>query len=195
MARKTPAERQAEVLQYIREASESGIPPSVREICSALSIKSTSTVHTTLNELEELGHIIRDARNSRAIRLAGANRVQQVPVLGKVTAGQPILATEHIDGYIPVSDQSGKELFALKVKGLSMKNAGILDGDYVVSEHNPSVVNGDIVIALIEDEATVKRYFFDNGTVRLQPENDDFEPIVSNDVRVIGKVVSLVRNY
>jgi len=190
-------ERQLNVLHYIRKKASDGLPPSVREICRELNIKSTSTVHTILRTLEEQGHITRDARNSRAIHLAGVGPVEQVPVLGRVTAGLPVLAVEQIEGYIPIAKPSrGVELFALRVSGLSMVNAGIVDGDFVIAEYAASVTNGDIVIALMEDEATVKRFFRQaDGMIRLQPENDDFEPILVEEPIILGRVVSLVRNY
>ena len=197
MRKEAILERKLNVLHYIREKSADGIPPSVREICKAMNIKSTSTVYSILCALEEDGFIERDSRNSRAIRLAGASPVEQVPVLGRVTAGLPVLAVENIEGYIPVSKaHSGRELFALRVSGYSMKNAGIMDGDYVISDSNSAIFSGDIVVALIEDEATVKRYVpLSGGMVRLQPENEDFEPLEVMQPTIIGRIVSLVRNY
>ena len=125
----------------------------------------------------------------------GASAAKQVPILGKVTAGLPILAVEDIEGYIPYPDKSGKELFALHVDGLSMINAGILDGDYVIAEKTPVAENGEIVVGIIGDEATVKRFYKEKGTFRLQPENPDFEPIISDEITILGKVIAVIRYY
>ena len=175
--------------------AERAVPPSVREICAATGLRSTSTVHSHLKSLEAMGYITRDAGLNRSIHIAGAAAAKQVPILGKVTAGLPILAVEDIEGYIPYPDKSGKELFALHVDGFSMKNAGILDGDYVIAEKTPVAANGEIVVGMIEDEATVKRFYKENGTFRLQPENPDFEPIISDEVSILGKVIAVVRYY
>ena len=175
--------------------AERAVPPSVREICAATGLRSTSTVHSHLKSLETMGYITRDAGLNRSIHIAGAAAAKQVPILGKVTAGLPILAVEDIEGYIPYPDKSGKELFALHVDGFSMKNAGILDGDYVIAEKTPVAENGEIVVGMIEDEATVKRFYKENGTFRLQPENPDFEPIISDEVSILGKVIAVVRYY
>ena len=150
-----------------------------------------------LKAIENLGYISRDAGLNRAIHIEGCEQTAQVPILGKVTAGLPILAVEEIQGYLPItaSQQRGRELFALTVQGESMKNAGILDGDYVVVERTPTARDGDIVVALIEDEATVKRLYRETDCVRLQPENDAFEPIYAKEVIILGKVVSVVRYY
>ena len=182
---------------FLKDRSQYGIPPSVREICAATGLKSTSTVHAHLKALENLGYISRDAGLNRAIHIEGCEQTAQVPILGKVTAGLPILAVEEIQGYLPItaSQQRGRELFALTVQGESMKNAGILDGDYVVVERTPTARDGDIVVALIEDEATVKRLYRETDCVRLQPENDAFEPIYAKEVIILGKVVSVVRYY
>ena len=154
-------------------------------------------VHAHLKALENLGYISRDAGLNRAIHIEGCEQTAQVPILGKVTAGLPILAVEEVQGYLPItaSQQRGRELFALTVQGESMKNAGILDGDYVVVERTPTARDGDIVVALIEDEATVKRLYRETDCVRLQPENDAFEPIYAKEVLILGKVVSVVRYY
>ena len=182
---------------FLKDRSQYGIPPSVREICAATGLKSTSTVHAHLKALENLGYISRDAGLNRAIHIEGCEQTAQVPILGKVTAGLPILAVEEIQGYLPItaSQQRGRELFALTVQGESMKNAGILDGDYVVVERTPTARDGDIVVALIEDEATVKRLYRETDCVRLQPENDAFEPIYAKEVIILGKVISVVRYY
>ena len=188
---------QQKIYDFLKDRSQYGIPPSVREICAATGLKSTSTVHAHLKALENLGYISRDAGLNRAIHIEGYEQTAQVPILGKVTAGLPILAVEEIQGYLPItaSQQRGRELFALTVQGESMKNAGILDGDYVVVERTPTARDGDIVVALIEDEATVKRLYRETDCVRLQPENDAFEPIYAKEVIILGKVVSVVRYY
>ena len=188
---------QQKIYDFLKDRSQYGIPPSVREICAATGLKSTSTVHARLKALENLGYISRDAGLNRAIHIEGCEQTAQVPILGKVTAGLPILAVEEIQGYLPItaSQQRGRELFALTVQGESMKNAGILDGDYVVVERTPTARDGDIVVALIEDEATVKRLYRETDCVRLQPENDAFEPIYAKEVIILGKVVSVVRYY
>lgn len=188
---------QQKIYDFLKDRSQYGIPPSVREICAATGLKSTSTVHAHLKALENLGYISRDAGLNRAIHIEGCEQTAQVPILGKVTAGLPILAVEEIQGYLPItaSQQRGRELFALTVQGESMKNAGILDGDYVVVERTPTARDGDIVVALIEDEATVKRLYREADCVRLQPENDAFEPIYAKEVIILGKVVSVVRYY
>ena len=188
---------QQKIYDFLKDRSQYGIPPSVREICAATGLKSTSTVHAHLKALENLGYISRDAGLNRAIHIEGCEQTAQVPILGKVTAGLPILAVEEIQGYLPItaSQQRGRELFALTVQGESMKNAGILDGDYVVVERTPTARDGDIVVALIEDEATVKRLYRETDCVRLQPENDAFEPIYAKEVIILGKVISVVRYY
>ncbi|MCC8016495.1 MAG: transcriptional repressor LexA [Clostridiales bacterium] len=188
---------QEKVFNYIKEAlSEKGIAPSIREIGDAVGLRSTSTVQYNLNALERAGYIERDPALKRTIRLAGSNlKTTPVPLLGTVTAGVPILAQEQIEEYIPVSLGKSGEYFALHVKGSSMINAHILDGDIIIVEKTPVAQNGDIVVALIEDEATVKRFFKENGHFRLQPENDEFEPIIVKEVALLGRVVSLIRNY
>ena len=175
--------------------AERAVPPSVREICAATGLRSTSTVHSHLKSLEALGYITRDAGLNRSIHIVGASAAKQVPILGKVTAGLPILAVEDIEGYIPYPDKSGKELLALHVDGLSMINAGILDGDYVIAEKTPVAENGEIVVGMIGDEATVKRFYKEKGTFRLQPENPDFEPIISDEITILGKVIAVIRYY
>ena len=186
---------QQKVYDFLRKEAGKGVPPSVREICAATGLRSTSTVHAHLKTLERLGYIHREAGLNRSIRIEGGTPSSQVPILGKVTAGVPILAVEDIEGYIPFPLKEGKELFALHVSGLSMKNAGILDGDYVVAEQASTADNGEIVVALIDDEATVKRLFREEGQVRLQPENPDFSPMYSDHVSILGKVIAVVRYY
>ena len=188
---------QQKIYDFLKEKAQYGIPPSVREICAATGLKSTSTVHAHLRTLEELGYITRQAGLNRSIRIEGCEEAMQVPILGRVTAGMPILAVEEIQGYLPYSANhaAGKELFALHVDGMSMKNAGILDGDYVIAEKTPTADDGAIVVAMIEDEATVKRLYREKDCIRLQPENPDFDPIYSRDVMILGKVVAVLRYY
>ena len=188
---------QQKVYDFLVETAPRGVPPSVREICAATGLRSTSTVHAHLKTLERLGYISRDAGLNRSIHIEGSTAAVQVPVMGKVTAGQPILAVEDIEGYLPFPQREGKELFALRVSGLSMRDAGILDGDYVVAERTPSAENGDIVVAMIEDEATVKRFFRERDRVRLQPENPDFQPIYASldATFILGKVTAVLRYY
>ena len=189
-------EKQQKVLAFLRERANDGVPPSVREICMAAGIKSTSTVHAYLKTLEEGGYISRQSGLNRAIRLPGES-VAKVPLLGRVTAGLPILAVQEVEDYVPYSGggYDPQELFALRVQGTSMINAGIMDKDVVIVHRTPAANNGDIVVALIEDEATVKRFFAEDGHIRLQPENDTYEPIIVSECTVLGKVVSLVRYF
>ena len=188
---------QQKVYDYIRECAQDNRIPSVREICSVTGLKSTSTVHLHLKTLEEKGLIERDKGLNRSIRLSGSEKSSQIPIMGRVTAGMPILAVEDIEGYVPVSEsvRRGRELFALRVCGESMINAGILDGDIAIVHRTPVAQNGDIVVALIGDEATVKRFYKEDGHFRLQPENDDYEPIIVDDVVPLGKLVALYRNF
>lgn len=188
--------KESSILALIRQSVDNGIVPSVREICTQLDIKSTSTVHRYLNTLQQKGYIIRSDNLNRSIRLPDSN-VTRVPVVGTVTAGQPILAVESIEDYIPVTlkNSSTQPLFALHVRGDSMINAGILDGDMIIARQCATANNGEIVVALIDDEATVKRFYKENGGYRLQPENDHMEPIYSDHVVILGKVVGLQREY
>ena len=188
---------QQKVFDYIVECSHQGRVPSVRELCNATGLKSTSTVHMHLKTLEELGLIQREAGLNRCIKVVGEVNTLSVPVLGKVAAGNPIVAIEDIECYVPVPVEmsKGKELFALRVQGESMINAGILPDDILIVERTPVANNGEIVVALVDDSATVKRFYKENGHFRLQPENDDFEPIIVDEVLLLGKVVSLIRNY
>ena len=185
-----------QILEYIRDRIDDGLPPSVREICAALDIKSTSTAHKYLGELQERGLIEKSSHLNRAITLPD-DRSIRVPLVGTVTAGQPILAVEEIEGYMPFRSRSlhSKDLFALRVRGESMIDAGILDGDIVIIRRTPAAENGDIVVALVEDEATVKRFYKEAGHYRLQPENDTMEPIIVDSVSILGRVISLVREY
>lgn len=189
---------QRRIYEFLAERSQNGVPPTVREICAAVGLKSTSSVQSNLDALEAAGYIERDPMLKRSIRVRGQdNNVTQVPLIGTVTAGMPILAVEAIEGYVPYSgsESSDKPLFALKVKGDSMINCGILSGDIIIAEKTPSARNGEIVVALLDDEATVKRFFKEDGHFRLQPENDDYEPIISDEVIILGKVISLIRHF
>lgn len=188
---------QQKVYDYISECAQDSRVPSVREICAATGLKSTSTVHLHLKTLEERGLIEREKGFNRCIRLSGDEKSTRVPVLGRVTAGAPILAVQDIESYIPVSEslRRGRELFALRVVGESMINAGIYDGDCVIVHRTPVASNGEIVVAMIEDEATVKRFYKENGHFRLQPENDAYDPIYADEVVLLGKVVALYRTF
>lgn len=190
---------QKKVYEFLAERLQNGVPPSIREIGAAVGLKSTSSVQANLIALEKAGYIQRDPLLKRSIRLLGplSDKVTQVPLLGTVTAGMPILAVEQIEGYIPFtgSVSSDKPLFALHVKGESMINIGIFDGDIVIIEKTPVAENGDVVVALVEDSATVKTFYKENGHFRLQPENDTMEPIIVDEVAILGKVKSLVRYY
>lgn len=190
---------QQRILEYIEQAiQDQGYPPSVREICIATGLKSTSTVHGHLIRLEKKGLLNRDSMKPRALTLPGEHAVRgmtQVPILGRVTAGTPILAEENIEGYVSLPEAmlgSGTH-YVLSVRGESMIEAGILDGDFVVVHKQPEAYNGDIVVAMIDDEATVKRFYKENGGFRLQPENRTMKPIIVPEVTVLGKVVSLYR--
>lgn len=186
---------QQKVYDFLRQETSKGVPPTVREICAATGLRSTSTVHAHLKTLERLGYITREAGLNRSIRVEGETPAAQVPILGKVTAGMPILAVEDIEGYLPFPQKEGKELFALHVSGLSMRDAGILDGDYVVAERVSTADDGEIVVAMIDDEATVKRLYREKDRIRLQPENPDFQPIYSDQASVLGKVIAVMRYY
>ena len=188
---------QQKVYDYIKDCLAESRIPSVREICNATGLKATSTVHLHLKTLEERGLIERDHKMNRCIRLPGAEKTASVPVMGRVSAGMPILAVEDVEGYVTVSEpfRRGRELFALRVVGESMINAGILDGDTVIVHRTPTAENGEIVVALVGEEATVKRFYKEKGHFRLQPENDSFEPIIVDEVVLLGKVIALFRNF
>lgn len=194
---------QAKILAYIEKATlQKGYPPSVREICEATGLKSTSTVHGHLIRLEKKGLLYRDSMKPRAISVPSDHQMYrtdmvQVPVVGKVTAGVPITATENIEDYIalPQAMLGEGEHYILSVSGESMIEAGIMDGDFVVVRKQNVAYNGDIVIAMIEDEATVKRFYKENGVFRLQPENPTMKPIIVPEVTILGKVVSLYRIF
>lgn len=187
--------RADEIYQYITEhVKEMGYPPTVREICAELEIRSTSTVHRYLKELEAEGRISMGENQNRAITLKSAAPAGTIPVLGRVAAGSPILAEEEVEEYVPYAgDTTG--LFALRVRGESMIKCGILNDDIVVVRRTPEARNGEIVVALVEDSATVKRFFKEDGHFRLQPENDAFEPIIVDSVDILGKVISVLRSY
>lgn len=190
--------RQKQCLEYIKEyVEERGVAPTVREIEKEMGYMSPSSAQYVLNKLEEYGYIERDSMMKRTIRLKHYDtKAYQITLVGTVTAGKPILAVESIEEYIPVPVKNkGKNMFALKVKGDSMINAAILDGDIVVVEQTPVAENGEIVVALIEDEATVKRFYKENGHFRLQPENDAYEPIIVDEVSILGKVNMVIRTY
>lgn len=191
-------EKAMNIYQFIKESIENGYPPTVREICAALNIKSTSTVHKYINLLVEEGYIEKMDNHNRAIRLKGAENGINVPVVGNVAAGIPITAIENITDYISfTSDKSySNPLFALKIKGDSMINAGIFDGDLIVVEQTDYAENGDIVVALVDGEnATVKTFYKEDGHFRLQPENDSMEPIIADNVEILGKVRALIRYF
>ncbi len=193
-------ETQRKIYEFLLERLKDGVPPSVREIGANVGLKSTSSVQACLDALENEGFISRDPMLKRSIRIVGqqeAASIKQVPILGTVTAGAPILAVEQIEGYLPYSGfvSSDKSLFALRVRGESMLNAGIHDGDLVVVERTPVARNGEIIVALVDEEATVKTFYKEAGHFRLQPENDAYEPIIVDEVTVLGKVVALHRYY
>lgn len=192
---------QEKIYQYLLERSQqTAVPPTVREIGSAVGLKSTSSVQSNLDALEKAGYISRDPLLKRSIKLnvgVQQNDYTNVPLLGTVTAGQPILATEQIEDYIPFAGpvSSDKSLFALRVRGESMINAGILDGDIIVAERTPVANNGEKVVALIDDEATVKTFYKEKDYFRLQPENDYMDPIICDELVILGKVIAVFRYY
>lgn len=188
---------QQKVYDYLVRKMHDGVPPSVREIGSAVGLRSTSSVQANLNALEKKGYISRDPLHKRSIRIVGQSGAAYVPLLGTVAAGLPLLAVEQIEEYIPYAGRvtSDKPLFALHVKGESMIDAGILDGDIVIAEQVGSAENGDMVIALVDDEATVKTFYREKDHFRLQPANAAFRPILVDHVRILGKVVAVFRYY
>ena len=198
------SDKQREILEYIKEEILSkGYPPAVREICEAVHLKSTSSVHSHLETLEKNGYIRRDPTKPRAIEILDDDfnltrrEVVNVPMIGHVAAGEPILATEHIENYFPIPAEyiPNKETFMLKVKGESMINAGILDGDSILVKQQPNAENGDIVVALVGDSATVKTFYKEKGHIRLQPENDTMDPIIVDDCQILGTVFGVFRFY
>lgn len=196
------SKKQEEILEYIKsELLSKGYPPAVREICEAVHLKSTSSVHSHLETLEKNGYIRRDPTKPRAIEIMDdtfnltRREVVNVPVIGRVAAGAPILAEENIENYfpIPMEFMPNEKTFLLSVKGESMINAGILDGDYVLIKQQSNAENGDMVVALVEDGATVKRFFKEEGVYRLQPENDFMDPIIVESVEILGKAIGVFR--
>lgn len=195
-------DKQREILEYIKkEILNRGYPPTVRDICEAVKLKSTSSVHSHLETLEKNGYIRRDPTKPRAIEIVDDNfnltrrEFANVPLIGQVAAGQPLLAVENIESYFPIPTEfmPNAESFMLKVKGESMINAGIFDGDNILVEKCDNVHNGDIVVALIDDSATVKTFYKEDGHIRLQPENDTMDPIIVPDCKIVGKVFGVFR--
>lgn len=196
--------KQREILEFIKhEILNKGYPPAVREICEAVDLKSTSSVHSHLETLEKNGYIRRDPTKPRAIEIMDDNfnltrrEVVNVPMIGYVAAGQPILAVENIEGYFPLPAEiiPNQETFLLRVKGESMINAGILNGDSVLVKQQATAENGDMVVALVDDSATVKNFYRENGHIRLQPQNDTMDPIIVDDCTIIGKVFGVFRIF
>ncbi|HEX6971176.1 MAG TPA: transcriptional repressor LexA, partial [Limnochordia bacterium] len=193
--------RQRQILEFIkREVGAKGYPPSVREIGQAVGLSSSSTVHGHLGKLEAKGYIRRDPTKPRAIEVfadrgSGRKQIVNVPVVGKVTAGQPILAVENIEDFFPMPKDftTYEDVFMLRVRGESMIEAGIFDGDYVVVRQQQHAENGDIVVALLGEEATIKRFFKDADQIRLVPENRHMQPIVTKEARILGRVIGLFR--
>ena len=202
MGTKNISKKQSEILAYIKEQiMDKGYPPAVREICEAVNLKSTSSVHSHLETLEKNGFIRRDPTKPRAIEITddsfnlSRREMVNVPVIGEVAAGAPILAQENISNFfpIPMEYMPNSDTFMLRVRGESMINAGILNDDMVLVEKTHIVYNGDMVVALIEDGATVKTYYKEDGYYRLQPENDTMEPIIVSDITILGKVIGVFR--
>ena len=195
--------KQTEILEYIKsQIINKGFPPAVREICEAVNLKSTSSVHSHLETLEKNGYIRRDPTKPRAIEILddqfnlSRREVINVPIVGQVAAGQPILAVENVESYFPIPAEymPNVQTFMLKVKGESMINVGIFDGDQILVQQQNTAHNGDIVVALVEDCATVKTYYKEKDCYRLQPENDTMEPImVYGDLKILGKVIGVFR--
>ncbi len=209
MTKKPISTRQKSILEFIQnEVNTKGYPPSVREIGAGVGLASSSTVHAHLRKLEDYGYIRRDATKPRAIEILHNEddenslnnfyrSIVSVPIVGQVTAGEPILAVENIENYFPIPQEivGDNEVFMLRIKGDSMIEAGIYNNDYVLVEKKEAAYNGDIVVALIdEDEATVKRFFQEENHVRLQPENSSMSPIITSNVMILGKVIGLYRN-
>lgn len=204
MAQGKISPKQKEILEYIKDQIlQRGFPPAVRDICEAVHLKSTSSVHSHLETLEKNGYIRRDPTKPRAIEILDdtfnltRREITNVPLIGRVAAGEPLLAQENIENYFPVPVEMlpNNNTFLLTVKGESMINAGILDGDYVLVEEQHTAHNGDMVVALIEDGATVKTFYREEGIIRLQPENDFMDPIMVKDVQILGKVIGVFRFF
>lgn len=196
-------DKQSEIYEFLKTYTESkGYPPSVREICEAVSLRSTSTVHGHLKRLEKKGMIKRDPSKPRALEIAELSSTKKeminIPIVGKITAGSPILATENIEDTFPLPldyIKHDRELFMLRVSGQSMINAGIRDNDLAIVESAQSAINGEIVVALIDDSATIKRFYREKDHIRLQPENDTMDPILVDDCKILGKLVGIFRSF
>ena len=198
------SDKQKEILEYMKqEILNKGYPPTVRDICEAVKLKSTSSVHSHLETLEKNGYIRRDPTKPRAIEIIDDNfnmtrrEMTNVPMVGRVAAGEPILAVENIESYFPIPTEymPNAESFMLKVKGESMINAGIFDGDQILVEKCNTARNGDMVVALVDDSATVKTFYKENGHIRLQPQNDTMDPIIVDDCEIMGKVFGVFRFF
>ncbi|EOS24352.1 repressor LexA [Lachnospiraceae bacterium 3-1] len=198
------SDKQKEILEYIKsEILNRGYPPAVRDICEAVHLKSTSSVHSHLETLEKNGYIRRDPTKPRAIEIIDdtfnlvRREVVNVPLLGRVAAGQPLLAVENIETYFPIPSEyvPNEETFMLRVTGESMVNAGIFDGDNILVQRQSTAGNGDMVVALIDDSATVKTFYKEDGHYRLQPENDSMEPIIVEECTILGKVFGVFRFF
>lgn len=204
MAQGKISAKQQQILEFIKEEIlKKGYPPAVREICEAVHLKSTSSVHSHLETLEKNGYIRRDPTKPRAIEIVDDSfqmvrrEMTSIPIIGTVAAGQPIFAQQNIEGYfpVPVDIVPAGETFILRVKGDSMINAGIFDGDQIFVQQCNTARNGDMVVALVEDSATVKTFYKENGHIRLQPENDAMEPIIVQDCAILGKVFGVMRIF
>lgn len=198
------SEKQREILEYIKsEILNKGYPPAVRDICEAVHLKSTSSVHSHLETLEKNGYIRRDPTKPRAIEIIDDSfnmvrrEVVNVPLIGHVAAGEPMFAVENIEMYFPIPAElmPNQECFLLEVHGESMVNAGIFDGDNILVKKQPTANNGDMVVALVDDSATVKTFYKENGHFRLQPENDTMDPIIVDHVEILGKVFGVMRFF
>lgn len=194
--------KQSEILEYIKnQILNKGYPPSVRDICEAVNLKSTSSVHAHLESLEKNGYIRRDPTKPRAIEIIDDNfnlvrrEVVNVPIVGEVAAGSPLLAVENITNYFPIPSEMmpNEDTFILIVKGDSMVNMGIYSGDQIIVKKQSTAKNGEVIVALVDDSATVKRFYKEDGHYRLQPENDFMEPIIVDEVQILGKVIGLMR--
>ncbi|MBS6442629.1 MAG: transcriptional repressor LexA [Clostridium sp.] len=206
MGKEKLTDKQTQILEYIRhEILAKGYPPSIREICQAVDLKSTSSVHAQLSSLEAKGYIRRDLTKSRSIEIIDDDfsltkrELVNIPIVGTVSCGQPILAEQNIEDYFPVPPEyihnTNNQTFMLRVKGDSMINVGIYEKDLVIVEQCSSARNGEIVVALIEDSATVKTFYKENGYIRLQPENDYMDPIIVENCEILGRVIGLFRNF
>lgn len=196
--------KQLEILEFIKsQIINKGYPPAVREICEAVHLKSTSSVHSHLETLERNGYIRRDPTKPRAIEIVDdefnltRREIVNIPLLGRVAAGEPIFAEQNIEGYFPLlsDDMPNGEAFMLKVRGESMINVGIYDGDQIIVKKQETANNGDLVVALVDDSATVKTFYKEKDHYRLQPENDEMDPIIVDHVEILGKVAGLYRHY